>query len=276
MKVLTGIYPRAKVWRACVWPLVFALCGLVAGAQTQNADLPQAPVPNGLKLPGGVTVEQATPGALPLSLDDAIARGEKYNLQMLLVIQNERMVHGQVLTVENSLLPSLTAKGNLEAQQIDLAALGFKPGSLAAFGISPGTFPTIVKVNTAEAQISMNQQLFNVPAYYLYRSAQKAGDAAHFSTLNLQDAVTLAVGTQYLLALADESQIENAAPQTLLPVAAGFRLKLRKSSQLLKPIERLKGVLVLSGDRAYLIDVPLSEPGATRGGYGIGIHTPQF
>jgi DsbC/DsbD-like thiol-disulfide interchange protein len=73
-----------------------------------------------------------------------------------------------------------------------------------------------------------------------------------------------------------ESQIENAAPQTLLPVAAGFRLKLRKSSQLLKPIERLKGVLVLSGDRAYLIDVPLSEPGATRGGYGIGIHTPQF
>jgi len=210
MKVLTGIYPRAKVWRACVWPLVFALCGLVAGAQTQNADLPQAPVPNGLKLPGGVTVEQATPGALPLSLDDAIARGEKYNLQMLLVIQNERMVHGQVLTVENSLLPSLTAKGNLEAQQIDLAALGFKPGSLAAFGISPGTFPTIVKVNTAEAQISMNQQLFNVPAYYLYRSAQKAGDAAHFSTLNLQDAVTLAVGTQYLLALADESQIENA------------------------------------------------------------------
>ena len=62
----------------------------------------------------------------------------------------------------------------MEAQQIDLAALGFRPGSLTSFGIAPGTFPTIVKVNTAEAQISMNQQLFNVPAYYLYRSAQKA------------------------------------------------------------------------------------------------------
>ena len=35
----------------------------------------------------GVLVQRATPGALPLSLDDAIARGEKYNLQMLLAEQ---------------------------------------------------------------------------------------------------------------------------------------------------------------------------------------------
>jgi outer membrane protein TolC len=186
-------------------------CGLVAVAAAQEkADLPQAPVPNIAKFPGGVVVERPTPGALPLSLDDAIARGEKHNLQQLLVIQNERMVRGQVLTVENNLLPSLTAKGTLEAQQIDLAALGFKGTSLAGFGINPATFPTIVKVNTAEAQISMNQQLFNVPAYYLYRSAQKAADAAHFSTLNGLGAVTLSVGTQYLLALADAAQIENA------------------------------------------------------------------
>jgi outer membrane protein TolC len=195
--------------KVCAAALV--CCGLVAFAGAQEkADLPQAPVPNIAKLPGGVVVERPTPGALPLSLDDAIARGEKHNLQMLLVIQNERMVRGEVLTVKNNLLPSLTAKGDLQAQQIDLAALGFKPGSLAGFGVSPGTFPTIVKVNTAEAQISMKQQLFNVPAYYLYRSAQKAANAAHFSTLNGLGTVTLSVGTQYLLALADAAQIDNA------------------------------------------------------------------
>jgi outer membrane protein TolC len=193
-----------------VWAAAFVCCGLVAFAGAQEkGDLPQAPVPN-VKLPGGVVVERATPGALPLSLDDAINRGEKHNLQMLLVIQNERMVRGEVLTVENSLLPNLTAKGTLEALQIDLAALGFRPGTLANFGIQPGTFPTIVKVDTAEAQISMNQQLFNVPAYYLYRSAQKAQTAANLSTLNLLGGVTLAVGTQYLLALADQAQIQNA------------------------------------------------------------------
>jgi DsbC/DsbD-like thiol-disulfide interchange protein len=69
-----------------------------------------------------------------------------------------------------------------------------------------------------------------------------------------------------------ESQIENAAPQKLLPAAAGFRLMLRKSDKLLKPIDRLKGVLVLSADRAYLIDVPVSKLEATRNSSGIGIH----
>ena len=198
-----------------VWAAAVVCCGLVASAGAQGGtqekgDLPQAPVPNIPQLPGGVVVERPTPGALPLSLDDAIARGEKHNLQQLLVIQNERVVGGQVLTVKNNLLPSITAKGALEAQQINLAALGFKGTQLAQFGINPATFPTIVKVDTAEAQISMNQQLFNVPAYYLYRSAQKAANAAHFSTLNGLGAVTLSVGTQYLLALADAAQIDNA------------------------------------------------------------------
>jgi DsbC/DsbD-like thiol-disulfide interchange protein len=68
-----------------------------------------------------------------------------------------------------------------------------------------------------------------------------------------------------------ESQIENAAPQKLLPMATGFRLTLKKSDQLLKPIKRLKGVVVLSADRAYLIDVPVSKPGAAKSSYDIGI-----
>jgi len=72
-----------------------------------------------------------------------------------------------------------------------------------------------------------------------------------------------------------ESQIDNAAPQKLLPVATGFRLTLRKSDQLRKPIERLKGVLVLSADRAYLIDVPLGKPGAAKNTHGIGIYAAQ-
>jgi outer membrane protein TolC len=194
-----------------VWPFALILCVSSAGVQAQSsADLPPAPVPNIVKLPGGAVVEQATSGALPLSLDDAIARGGKRNLQMQLTVQNERLVHGELLTVKNDLLPSLTAKGHLEAQQINLAALGFKPGSLAGFGLPAGTIAEIVKVNTASAQMSLDQQLFNAPAYFLYRSAQTAEKAASLTTLNQLDGVTLEVGTQYLLALADASQIENA------------------------------------------------------------------
>src|ERR1700677_3331903 len=138
MKVSIGFSTRAKAW-----PLGLLLCGAVAWAQGP-AELPQAPVPNvATKLPGGVLVERATPGAMPLSLDEAIDRGLKRNLQMELVVQNERLVHGELLAVENNLLPSLTASAQSETQQINLAALGFKSSELVDFGISPASFSTI-------------------------------------------------------------------------------------------------------------------------------------
>ena len=70
----------------------------------------------------------------------------------------------------------------------------------------------------------------------------------------------------------EESQVKDAAAQQITAVPGGFRLTLRKSDQLLKPIDRLKGVLVLAGDRGYMIDVPmtLSKSGAGLEGFGDG------
>lgn len=190
-----------------------ACCGLAATLRAQNAaDLPAAPVPHvvPLKLAGGVMVEQGSGQSMPLSLDEAIELGMKHNLQLELARQNQRMVHGEVLTVANNLLPSLTAKASTGTQEINLAAMGFKPASLEGFGVPPGAFHEIVKVSTTSAQLDMNQQLFNVPAYYLYRAAQKADRVASMTELNAEGAVTIGVGSGYLLALADASQIENA------------------------------------------------------------------
>ena len=198
--------------RAKVCAVAAMCCALTAGAWAQEiAELPAAPVPHvaTLKLPGGLVVEQARPIAMPLSLDEAIELGLKHNLQLELARQNQRMVHGEVLTVANNLLPSLTAKASTGTQEINLAAMGFKPESLAGFG-PPGTFKEIVKVNTTSAQLNVSQQLFNVPAYYLYRAAQKADKVASLTELNVEGGVVVGVGTQYLLALADASQIENA------------------------------------------------------------------
>jgi len=54
----------------------------------------------------------------------------------------------------------------------------------------------------------------------------------------------------------EESQIANAAPQNLQPSRNGFQMTLKKSPELLKPIGRLRGVLVV-GDKAYDIDAPV-------------------
>jgi thiol:disulfide interchange protein DsbD len=103
-----------------------------------------------------------------------------------------------------------------------------------------------------------------------------------FSVSDTNDSFVLAANlghkmpiTQAIFFPLAESQIANASTQKLLPVAGGFRLTLRKSDQLLKPIARLKGVLALSADQAYLIDVPLSKPGTVRSSCGIGTHSTQ-
>ena len=190
--------------------LAAALC-LLSGtvAWTQDAaNLPSAPTPSPTVLADGVVVERATPGALPLSIDRAIALGLQHNLEIELGRQNERRVKGEVLTVENALLPSLRAVAYTQTKEINLAALGFKPGGLASSSIK--NFNPIVKVDVTSAQLNVSQQLFNVPAYYLYRSAQKAVNAASLATLNARGAVTLQVGSGYLRALADAAQITNA------------------------------------------------------------------
>lgn len=58
----------------------------------------------------------------------------------------------------------------------------------------------------------------------------------------------------------EEEQLENAAPQTATRIPGGYRLHLKKSSHLLKPLSRLKGVLVVGGGKAYALDVPVSQP----------------
>jgi len=56
----------------------------------------------------------------------------------------------------------------------------------------------------------------------------------------------------------EPEQIDNAAPQNITPIPQGVLLHLKKSNHLLKPISRVKGVMVVSGT-AYLVDIPVSE-----------------
>ena len=198
---------------------IFGLgCGIFVARPRQacGQDLPPAPTPNPvvLRAPGGLAVEQAAAGPLALGLDDAIERGMRLNLQQILYQQNERAVHGEILTVKNNLLPSMSAQLQTGTQEINLAAMGFKPSTFAAIGPSLGlgdlSIAEIVKVSTTSAQLNVNQQVFNLPAYFFYRAAQKAEVVADLSTKLGRGDVALQVGTTYLRAIADAAQITNA------------------------------------------------------------------
>ncbi len=78
--------------------------------------------------------------------------------------------------------------------------------------------------------------------------------------------LTLRTGKQVANAMffpRDEDQIENAAPQQVHSEAIGVHIDLKKSEQLLKPITRLRGVVLLDG-KAYEIDAPVHSSHAAR------------
>jgi DsbC/DsbD-like thiol-disulfide interchange protein len=97
------------------------------------------------------------------------------------------------------------------------------------------------------------------------RLPQPAPDRWKISAASLADEFTLNLIIGKLAAAPqfyplEEEQIENAAPQTTTTIAGGFRLHLKKSRHLLKPVSRLTGVLVVGAGKAYLVDVAVSQP----------------
>ena len=202
---------RARVRVLKVVALIAASIGASAGSAAQS-DLPVAPsaVSRPLKLTGGVNVEQEQPGAKSLTLDEAIAIALKNNAEVKIRGEQERFVHGQQLNALNTLLPTISASGYARAQEINLAAQGFKPGTVKIPNVNSATIPSIVKVNTANAQLNLSQTLFNAPALFLYRATEKARAATNWATLSARGGVVLQTGGLYLRILADEAMVRNA------------------------------------------------------------------
>lgn len=55
----------------------------------------------------------------------------------------------------------------------------------------------------------------------------------------------------------EQDQIDNAAAQKVVPMAAGVRITLKKSDLLVKPLSTLRGVLVIA-DKAYVVEAPVT------------------
>jgi outer membrane protein TolC len=190
-------------------------------------NLPEAPAPQTVSaavidqlkaaaprdLGQGVQTPTATAQPLLLSLDDAVRLGLEHNLTISVDLQNQRQITGLQLTAFNALIPALTASAQSSTQELNLAAMGFKPASLVGLLPAGVTFSTIVKVSTTSAKLSLSQQLFNLPALEIYRAAKATADVAKWNILLDRGDVVQQVASQYLRVLADTASITNAQSQ---------------------------------------------------------------
>ena len=181
--------------------LLLGLAPWYATAQAPNA---QASAPTASSFQGSVTSGMASSQSINLSLDDAIQRGLRNNLSVILSGTQTSTVRGQRLSQLQTLLPSVDFKAQEAVMQTDLAAQGLR---------IPG-FPTIIgPFGYMDLRAYLSWSLVDVKSLREYLAARHNFAAAQLSEQDARDLVVLTVGNAYLLVLADETRISSVEAQ---------------------------------------------------------------
>ena len=148
---------------------------------------------------GSIVSGTATVGVMDLSLDDAMQRGLRTNLGIILQGSSIRSASGQKLEQLQALLPTVTGTASYTVEQLNLAA----------FGISfPGVNPIVGPFQVEDFQASLSQSLFNLPSLQSYLQAKHNFQSAKLTAEDARDIVVLTVGNAYLLCVADAARVE--------------------------------------------------------------------
>lgn len=183
--------------------LLLASAGLAA-QQISGIASSQSAGPTAQSFQGSVTAGEATAQPIDLTLDDAIQRGLKNNLGVILSATQTASARGQRLSQLQSLLPSV----DLNIKDVDMEA------DLPAEGLRIKGFPTIIgPFGYQDFRASLTWSLIDVASLRNYLAAQHNFAAAQLSAEDARELVVLTVGNAYLLVLADEAQVSSVDAQ---------------------------------------------------------------
>lgn len=148
--------------------------------------------------------EKPTADLLQLALDDAIQRGLKHNLGLILTSQNQQGASGQRLQQLQALLPSVDGSLKEAVQETNLQAEGLK---------IPG-FPVIIgPYGYTDLRGNLSWSLLNISSLKSYLASKHYFQGAQLSVQDARDLVVLTVGNAYLTCIADASSIASTQAQ---------------------------------------------------------------
>ncbi len=206
---------RTKVVRAVAFLFLTAISataqlptaspGLAAPeSQAPAINISQTPVLENFS--GSGAVDKLVSGVIPLSLLDAMDRGLKHNLGLLLSQQQTEQARAQVRRQLSALLPNISGNASETVNQINLAAFGIP--------LPPGlTSPVVGPFGVFDAHASMSETLLDFNALNKVRAASENEKAAKFTVRDARELVVLVVGNEYLLTLASAARLDTAKAQ---------------------------------------------------------------
>jgi outer membrane protein TolC len=226
---------------------------LAAGALAQPAapQLPRfavAPGPAQTQIrsgfSGSVRGGKATAETLALTLEDALARGLKYNLggvQSGLDVESRR---AERLGALSRLLPNVALRPALTESQLNLSTFGFS---------FPGTPSVVGPFTVVDLRGYVTQPVLDFPALRGYRAKAETVKAGQSSYRDAREQVVFTVVTLYLQALSGASRIDAAKAQVASAEALYRRAVDRKEAGTAPAIDVLRAQVQLQTQQQRLI-----------------------
>jgi outer membrane protein TolC len=240
---------------AAVFVFILAAFGVPSlHCQSTGGTPPSASLPPSFL--GSAPEGKPTPEVLQIDFKEAIERGLRNNLGLLLASDQEQAAHGERWKQLAELLPDLNARVQEDVQTQSLAALGFT--KLLPLLSPPGTnlsaFPRVVPTyNFFDARVSLGQSLFNYRSLEREHAASESMKAAHFSYKDARELVVLAVGNTYLQAIAAAARVETAEAQVKSAQALYDKASDQQKAGLAPAIDTLRSQVELQTRQQQLI-----------------------
>jgi outer membrane protein TolC len=196
------------------------------------------------------------PDVLQIDFKDAIDRGLRNNLGLLLAGDQAQMARGQRWKELSELLPNIQARVQEDVQTQSLAALGFNKlfPLLAAPGSSSTSLPRLVPAfNYFDARASLSQSIFSFKNIERERAASESVKAAQYSYKDAREMVVLAVGNSYLQAIAAGARVETTEAQVKSAQALYGKAADQQKAGLTPAIDALRSQVELQTRQQQLI-----------------------
>jgi outer membrane protein TolC len=249
-----------KVLSSAILSLIFTLSSsrwMVSQSAGGSPATPSVSLPgNQNPFLGSAPEGEASAGVLQIDFKEAIDRGLRNNLGLLLAADQTETARGERWKQLSELLPNLSAHVIENVQNQSLAALGFN--KLLPLLSPPGTnlsaFPRVVPTfNYFDARVALSQSVFNFANLERERASLEGLKASQLSYKDAREMVVLAVGNAYLQSIAAAARVETSEAQVASAQALYNKAADQQKAGLSPAIDALRSQVELQTRQQQLI-----------------------
>ena len=194
---------------------------------------------------GGIPSGKLSAVPVPLSLDDAVNLGLKHNLGGVLATDAVTDARGERWQAISELLPNVVTDTGFGVHQVNIKA---------AFGLSiHGVPPIIGPFGYFDSRAYLTQSAFDWASIERARSSEAQLKSAESGSKDVRELVVLVIVSNYLLVIADQSEVESAISQRDTAKALFQQASDQKTAGVASAVDVLRSQVQLESREQQLI-----------------------